>query len=177
MPRLRVTSAVRAAVAGALVVACAAAPALEAEEGDAETSAEDVVEEEPSSGEEPPSGEEAPPAEDEPSIFEKIWSDPRLGGKLHFTLRQDYVVKIHEFKDYEFPFPDSVTEDDLEQARQLERRRENNKADQDLATYFSLRLDDLHDPEESSGLIGAAGGEVSLRYAKDIDGSPQGEES
>jgi len=170
MPRLTGIAA-RGAVAGALVLACAAAPAAESEGDATEASAEDVLEETPSPE------EEAPPAEKEPSIFERIWSDPRLGGKLHFTLRQDYVVKYHEFKDYEFPFPDSVTEDDLEQARQLARRRENNKSDQDLATYFSLRLDDLYDPEESSGLIGAAGGEVSLRYAKDIDGSPQGEES
>ena len=177
MPRLKIRCAVGGAVAGALVASCAAAFALEADEGGAEASADEVLEEEPSPEEETGAEDEESPAEEKPSIFERIWSDPRLGGKLHFTLRQDYVVRYHEFKDYEFPFPDSVTEDDLEQARQLERRRENNKTDQDLATYFSLRLDDLYDPGERAGPFDAVGGEVSFRYTKDIDGSPQGEES
>jgi hypothetical protein len=177
MPRLTGTETLRRAVA-VIVTACAIAAADEADTDPVETPAVDALDDEPDLDEQPDLEEEPPsPPEDSGSIFQRIWSDPRLGGKLHFTLRQDYVFRYHDFKEYRFPFPDTVTEDDLEQARQLERRRENNKADQDLATYFSLRLDDIYAPEEPLGPLDSAGGEVSFRYTKDIDGSPQGEES
>ncbi len=106
-------------------------------------------------------------------------SDPTLGGRLHTTYRVTYTSRIHDFKGYDYPFPPSdrsVGQVDQDQARLL-RERHEDITDQDLDQYLAFRLDQIPVLEGSSKALNSVGGGASLRYFKDLDGSPSGEES
>jgi hypothetical protein len=113
---------------------------------------------------------------EEAGALERFWDDPTLGGKLHVTYRASMIGRIFDFKPYEYPFPGNISEADREQARQLAERHDDT-LDFDLDQYFSLSAKDIYAPEDSSGLVQSAGGHMSFRYYKDIDGSTQGEEA
>lgn len=119
--------------------------------------------------------EEAAKADEgQASSLEGLLKDPTLDGKLHLTYRVSYTAKVFDFKGYDFPFQ-PVSPEDKQHAEQL-RRRHEDISDQDLDQYFSLRLEPLA-VGEGGGLLNRAGGEASLRYFKDLDGSPSGEEA
>jgi hypothetical protein len=113
---------------------------------------------------------------DEPGPLGAFWNDPTLGGKLHLTYRASLIGRIFDFKKYEYPFPGSISDADREQAEELAERHDDTW-DCDLDQYFSLSARDIYAPEDSSGPIQSAGGHLSFRYFKDIDGSPGGEEA
>ncbi len=109
------------------------------------------------------------------NLFSRFADDPTLGGKLHLTYRARYQAKVYDFKRADLPFS-PVTADDLEHVRQL-RMRADDKSDQDVDQFLSMRFEDLFVPWQEEGIIQSLKGEAALRYFKDIDGSSPGEAS
>ena len=132
---------------------------------------------EPSNHADPDATTEAEKPPREGPLFQSLWNDPTLDGKLHLTYRARYTAKIFEFKRYEFPFsgPGQISSADRDQARLLAERHKDT-TDQDFDQYFALRVEDLY-PVKDSKALQAVQGEASFRYFKDIDGSPRGEEA
>lgn len=109
----------------------------------------------------------------------KLLADPLAGGRLHVTYRLNYTARIHDFKGYDLAFRTTNPgpgQADLQQA-QLVRERHRDISDQDLDQYAAFRLDQIPVFDGSSSWLQSVGGEASLRFFKDLDGSPAGEES
>lgn len=124
-------------------------------------------------------GEDTP--EDEDGWFDQLLSqleeDPTLGGRLHLTYRATYTGRFYDFGPFEFPVndPAAIGPDDLAHAAQLAARHRNDD-DHDLDQYLSLRWDGLY-REEEGALLQSVDLGLSLRYFRDLDGSPAGEAS
>jgi len=108
-------------------------------------------------------------------LLSELHEDPTLGGKISLYYTAVYRGRFHEFGDFAFPFPDAVSPDDQIWAEQL-RRRHRNWDDHDLDQYLSLSWDEILSPEEESWWQ-KVDLDLSLRYFKDLDGSPAGEAS
>jgi len=108
-------------------------------------------------------------------LLRELREDPTLDGRISFYYSAIYRGRFHQFDDVEFPFPNAVTPDDQQWARELRRRRDDQD-DHDLDQYFSLSWRELLAPESDSWWQ-KVDVEASGRYFKDLDGSPAGEET
>ncbi len=97
--------------------------------------------------------------------------DPSLGGRLHLDYRLTYQARFYKHRPYEFPFPDEVTPIDERFAAELKELHGYDE-DQDIDQYLSIRTHNLFTPGRSSGLYQNFDTELSLRYFRDIDGTP-----
>ncbi len=106
-------------------------------------------------------------------LLDELIEDPTLDGKIRFFYSATYRGRFHEFGDFDYPFPDTVTPDDIVWARELRRRRDDWD-DHDFDQYFSLGWTEFLTPDEDSWWQ-TVDLEASGRYFKDLDGSPSGE--
>lgn len=120
-------------------------------------------------------GSRASPAdtgtEDGSDIWRQALDDPSLDGRLRLTYRLDYRATFFRSRGLRFPFAGDVTDLDRQVARELRELHDDND-DQDLDQYLALGTRDLFLPRGHAGLVQGLDTELSLRFFRDVGGTP-----